>query len=578
MTIKKAPIEADERGLSFFIQREGENLPPTQVLRELVQNGFEADAATVWIDYVEEEGVETLFRRLLRVSDDGRGMDEEALRRHIKTIHYSGKELGRNHGIGARIASLAQSPAGVTWASRQDEGEAMVKVVKEDDVFVLEKWPVEDDRLLDVVAPDPGYLDLVPESGTAVILHGDGIADTWTTHTDVLSYLNSRYWDVPGTIKVKEPRWNWRQADGLDAFLSRNAEERGYVDLHLANTKEQFRLHWALLTEAAAIHNPRSGVRRGQIGAMLEGEMFRWSNASQRMVQFGITSRKVQERIVIVVELTHRDLDAKNGWVMNTGRDDIRRAEGRNEIEWAAIGRGFVQNMPAVLAKLVEDSEQGRSHEHLLRHRFGRRWQQLTRHMPRKRDGDSKRDRSSDEGEQGAKKGKGESARPRQRGPVVNPGDTREQKPPTGRRRRAKPRKGTLADGGGVKVNGVELPKPEWKSGDDFPGDEGRFAIYEDGAPTFYLNEDHPLVQNAIEYYGTEYSHLPEITIRMRVKEEFGVEMLGKLVHVNEFRDSEHWTKDDVQKMLSQEALTFAALGMQALDSQIVKTLKAVRG
>jgi hypothetical protein len=30
--------------------------------------------------------------------------------------------------------------------------------------------------------------------------------------------------------------------------------------------------------------------------------------------------------------------------------------------------------------------------------------------------------------------------------------------------------------------------------------------------------------------------------------------------------------------MLSQEALTFAALGMQALDSQIVKTLKAVRG
>src|SRR5258705_10129516 len=350
--IKRSPLTTDEFGLSFFIQREGEALPDNQYIRELTLNGFEADATSVWIDHITEEYT---GRLLFRITDNGHGMSEESLRQHIKSLFHSGKQLGQNHGMVARIATLARNPVGVTWASRAEGDENMVMVMKDkNDVFALENWPLAEPTADgstrdDVVDPDEGYLCdevLKGGNGTAVILHGDGKADTWKTEYAVSMYLTKRFWTLPGEIHIWQEEATaqggiWRTVSGLDESLARNAVARGIIKAKVEDLND-IKIHWALLKEEPT--NSRT-IRRGQIGVLLDNELFEWNEGPYRMTQFGIMSRSVQNRLVIVVELPRHAENNIYGWRMTMGRDGIESEGGRNSIDWSVIAEAFVVQM-----------------------------------------------------------------------------------------------------------------------------------------------------------------------------------------------------------------------------------------
>ena len=390
--VKRSPLTTDEYGLSFFIQREGESLPPNQYIRELTLNGFEAEAPSIWIDNIEDK--ETPGRLLFRITDNGHGMTEKKLREHIKSLFKSGKELGPNHGMGARVATLARNPNGVTWASRVRREENMVRVIRDQQgVFVLENWqldePLPDGSTRDdVVDPDEGYLNddiLKGKDGTVVILHGNGKDDTWESSNSVREYINRRFWTLPGEVKIwqdtihgEDAEGAWRKALGLDEALRRQSIRRGKVRVWVDGLG-LIDIHWALLKETA---DQPGSIRRGHIGVLLGNECFEWNNNSYRMTQFGIMTRSVQNRIVIAAELPRYEEDNINGWRMTIGRDGIERAGGRNSIDWAKIGEAFVQQMPPEIAALMITEGNEIDFLKIVQRRLGENWSEITQYLP----------------------------------------------------------------------------------------------------------------------------------------------------------------------------------------------------
>ena len=53
--ISVSPLTADAAGLGRDLDRTAQGLPKYHHLRELIVNGFEADATSVWIDAYEED-------------------------------------------------------------------------------------------------------------------------------------------------------------------------------------------------------------------------------------------------------------------------------------------------------------------------------------------------------------------------------------------------------------------------------------------------------------------------------------------------------------------------------------------
>ena len=157
-------------------------MPPDQYLRELVVNGCDAGAGRIVIDAWLEPAT---GRNLVRVSDDGGGMGRDDLIGYLSQLHVDSGKGEANYGVGARLATLSRNHAGVTYASRTaSSGECLVRLVREHDNYGMTQWPVTVDgydQVEEVVVAENGELSRAgDEHGTAVILHGDGTADTWS--------------------------------------------------------------------------------------------------------------------------------------------------------------------------------------------------------------------------------------------------------------------------------------------------------------------------------------------------------------------------------------------------------------
>jgi Histidine kinase-, DNA gyrase B-, and HSP90-like ATPase len=570
--IKRSPLTTDEFGLSFFIQREGEALPENQYVRELTLNGFEAGATTVWIDSIEEEHT---GRLLFRITDNGHGMSEESLRQHIKSLFHSGKKLGENHGMGARIATLARNPAGVTWASRAEGAENMVMVIKDKNgVFALENWPLAEPTADgatrdDVVDPDEGHLceQLLGEgNGTAVILHGNGRDDTWTTTSEIVAYLVKRWWEVPGQIKVwnaaeQQGQGGWRRVQSLKEFLERNAAARRTIKARVDELGE-IKIHWALIKEG--VDSPW-GIRRGQVGALVHNELFQWNDSPYRMLQFGITSRSVQNRLIIVVELPEYHDDNINGWRMTMSRDDIERAGGRNTIDWSKVGEAFVAQMPPEIEALLVTEGTDDDFARIVRKRLGADWNEITRYLPEgteKINGDEKP--TEEVGDLPFK-------RKRKRKKPVNHITVIPPEEPSGETRESKPKLEELF--GAAKEQNYNIPDVKWILADEFGGKPGRAATYSKNANQILMVEDHIFVQQAIAHARKEFRQVSTPVIEKRVRDEFGIETLAKILHVNILHRDPNFAKDDFEYLVSDDALTFSVAGMQAVTERIRKSL-----
>jgi hypothetical protein len=209
--IQNQLLATDPTGLANFLEREALTMHPLQFYREAIQNEIEAGGSAVVIDgWRSPDG--TL---LARVSGDGRGMTHAQLVDHLGTVLKTEKGAA-NWGIGARIAALPNNKGGVSFASRTagtGEGDGMIMLLTDRDRYVMRNWEVDStdvdgDPIVAVervVAPWPGQLDQIGRaSGTAVILHGNGVGSTWSDQLahKIHNFLARRYFEFGNGANV----------------------------------------------------------------------------------------------------------------------------------------------------------------------------------------------------------------------------------------------------------------------------------------------------------------------------------------------------------------------------------------
>lgn len=338
-------FESDQAGLSRYLERDGLELPEHQFLRELVQNGFDADARNVVIDtYTDpDDGAEKL-----RISDDGDGMGATALRHHIKTLHTSGAGRAGNYGIGARIATLARNPWGVTWVSQTAGMQPhQVRASKGARGYGLQKFETEDGTWEAVYAPDDGILHSIVARaghGTSVVLHGDHPGRvTGTGLGGAAGFLSRRYWQFPRGTKVSiSLDGNLRPIYPTRELLNRDAVASG--ELTLEGSLPAL-LRWFVLPPAADRQSAAGRGVAGRLALLHRDELFGSYDEATLLTRFGIMTKAARNRVVLVLE------PFKNV-SMNTQRTRLVR---RNDAQmpWTEWAEQFARSIPREVSQLI---------------------------------------------------------------------------------------------------------------------------------------------------------------------------------------------------------------------------------
>jgi hypothetical protein len=352
---KNRTLAADPAGLAIWLERESQSMHPLQFYREGTQNEIEADATEVVIDGYQVNG-----KLLARLSGNGHGMTPQQLISHLSSVMKTDKG-SENYGVGARLASLSSNPAGVTFASRTATSEAMIKIIKDGSAYAVKNWEVRDDDnalvMEEAVLPDKNMLANVKNIGTAVILHGNGQADTWdgTLAHKVHKYLANRYYTFPDDVKVTVVHLH-----GEDKRLVRMIVRpfgKTLADWAISDGHIPFKnlgglngvIFWWVLPEPAELGKKMSsqdGISPG-IGLVLENEIFDYGK--NHLTDFGIQYRSVQNRVVILVAVDGAQMDtSRTGIVYPFGEDDEKRTT-----PWKKIGALFSEHMPAEIDALM---------------------------------------------------------------------------------------------------------------------------------------------------------------------------------------------------------------------------------
>lgn len=337
------PLTNDSKGTARYLDREAEGMDPMQLYREFVQNGAEAAADRITIDGWRDPDT---GRLLARITDNGTGMTADELALRLSTIHAGGKGAD-NYGIGARIASLPFNPAGVTFASRTETDEGMVRLVRSNDEYGVKVWATEDGHDDYVVAPDEDMLEHIGATGTAVVLHGDGTGDTWgpSASNQVRTFLSGRYLDLPGTeVYVDQPGQSTRRIQTFGDSLQRYAEGSGEMQFSdIAGLSGS--IYWYILPDEQARHEHRAAkFQWGGVGLAVDDELFAYSR--DYMGDFGLIYRSIKHRVALVIHV--------DGARMDTKRASVTLPNGGRPTPWKQLGAWFADRHPAEIRELVQ--------------------------------------------------------------------------------------------------------------------------------------------------------------------------------------------------------------------------------
>jgi hypothetical protein len=547
----------DSRGTAAWIEREAEGMDPLQLYREFVQNGIEAGASAIIIDgWTDPE----TGHRLARITDNGSGLTEHQLVERLTSLHGQFK-ADNNYGVGARIAALPFNHGGVTFASRTDRSEAMVMLHKLRGEYGMKAWEVEDEDgdhiLLDVVGPDPGMLERLPEesTGTAVILHGDGHCDTWDASISyqVHKFLSRRYYDFGPNVSVYVQQIISGNSKGLvpvnslGKYLKGRSEADGELAFRDVAGLDGRMLWWIIPTASDVLKTTHGGTAiPGGIGLVVENEIFNYDKSY--LGDFGVIYPSVAARVAILIVV--------DGAKMSTARADVVLPGGnRRNIPWKKLGAHFAENMPSEIEELLSavtvttasfDAEMAK----LLDKDWMKRLAPVKVHIP------------SGEGEPSTGKQSGDGLpKGEDIPPLPKPKPQQHPKPKlrAGEREHSgnEPGKSTL-----------KVVTPQVQFIDEWDWDQNTFGIrWYENSNTIMIANDFPPYKREVESWSRKVTASKAIVERA-VQGAYQVEFAATIIDANaQLKWKLH--PEQVEALKSEAALYAKALGMQALTERI---------
>lgn len=371
--------------LGFLLDRLGQDCAPLQFLRELTQNAIEALARTdqpgeiVWdVDWILYDLGDSRVMKL-SVTDTGDGMTGEEMRQFINQLSSSGsnQSFSANYGVGAKIAAATKNPAGVIYQSWKNGEGAMIQLQKDTATgqYGLKQWELSDGSYSYHLPLDAaGKPESIQTHGTKVVLLGisedhntmNPPAEAAAPSRWISKYLNTRYFQLPPgiTLRAREgwdsPRHDTdrnvlRSLTGQKPYLDNHSMDRGVQEL------DSVRIHWWILRDEPALTNNSGYIESaGHVAALYQNELY--DRATSRsgtsiLQQFGILFG--QRQVVIYAEPTNSEQ-----LTTNTARTTLLM--NGDKLPWADWALEFRNSMPKVLLDFVQSKASAATeHDHL---------------------------------------------------------------------------------------------------------------------------------------------------------------------------------------------------------------------
>ena len=368
--------EMKTKNTSFSVDQLGDQCGKLQYIRELTKNAIEAiqedsgEGEIFWTfdkKMREESGIHKLC-----IIDTGSSMDGEEIRSLMNEMYSSGKTQDRraNYGIGAKVAGLVRSPAGMVYKCFKGGRGYLAELCKRpaDGKIGLRQLKEEDGS----VSP---YLEIglkhrpkqIGDSGTAVTLLGEHEhEDTFTNTKDTKEgdygvhwlprYLNGRFFTIPDGILIKatyrvnpgqnwDPRYKRRTIKGIENFLDLFHTAFGTVDVNGA------RMHWWVLDDDAKKSTYFNG--HSHTGCLFQDEIYDLESGTKqnraRLNRCGIIH--LVNRVVVYAEPTSEEVRS------DPGRSYLNISQGER-VPWFDWADEFFENMPDELVALERDASE----------------------------------------------------------------------------------------------------------------------------------------------------------------------------------------------------------------------------
>lgn len=589
------------RNTGFLLDRLGQDCHPLQFLRELTQNAIEAILRTpgksgeiVWD--AEWNAYELAPEKPLKlcVIDNGDGMTGEELVHYINQLSSSLTEqsIGGNYGVGAKIAAATRNHYGLFYFSWKDGRGSLIHLWRDPTTqqYGLKQLERPDGTYGHFAAVDdalkPG---LIGDHGTMIVLmgHSEG-ANTVKAPEGasspsrwVAKYLNSRYFALPPKITVKAREgWEYPRSDTDRNVLRAIVGQREYLAQHAASTGKQALsgavVHWWILKDEPALTNNSGFIESaGHIAALHDSELFELSTARAgraRLQQFGILFG--HQRVVLYVQPKP---GASDRVITNTARTQL--LINGEPLPWADWAAEFRENIPSEIITLMEAvsaASEGTDHSKSIRERL-KQIMDLYR-VSRYRASSTGAFMISDESAVGGSTD------------AVNPTPTKK-----------RGRQSQGGDGGaggnlytlflksdgepGHSVRAELFPETSWittKNGTRNPGDiEDRAARYLRAQNVLLINQDFRVFQDMVshwlKYFGERQAGVASV-IEDAVHNWFEQSLVETVIGVLALKDSKEWSLEDIDKALSEEALTAAVAQRYHVLNSIKRELGAKLG
>jgi hypothetical protein len=595
---KTLPLTVSNTG--FLLDRLGQDCHPLQFLRELTQNAIEAIHRTKaktgeivwdvdWMSYELESGVYKLS-----ITDTGDGMTGDEMVRYINQLSSSLRQqsLSGNYGVGAKIAAATRNHAGLIYLSWKNGQGSMIHLwrdpttgqyglrhIERPDGTFGHHAAVEDD-----VKPE-----MIQNQGTKIILYGnDEGADTMKAPEGapnqsrwIAKYLNSRYFNIPdGITIVAREGWEFPRTDsdhnklrtvtGQAAYLHEHAESSGSVQLMNAVA------HWWILKDENAIGQNTGFIESaGHMAALYQNELYELASGragTARLQLFGVILG--HRRVVIYVE------PASNGEsrvTTNTARTQL--LIDNLPLPWAEWAAEFRDQMPAEIEALIQavaSGSQSPDYSEAIRDRLKDILDlyKVSRYRPTATSEvliDESRKARGGEPHQVREA----IARTRTAGVSGPPGGTAGGVYSVFLKKDGTPGKPVRPD---------VFPKIRWislKEGTREAGElEDRAARFLIEQNELLINSDFRVFSDMIDRWAKEYGDKPGVAevAQESVRSWFGQELVETVIGVQALKDSKEWSVEDIERAISEEALTAAVMSRYHVNNQVKRELGAKLG
>jgi hypothetical protein len=586
------------KNTGFLLDRLGQDCTPLQYLRELTQNSIEAIQAVpegegqiVWdLDYniLDFEGYHKLS-----IVDTGIGMTGPEMEDYINQLSSSmhTQSYETNYGVGAKVAALTRNPEGLIYLSWKD-GVGYMTVLWRDprtDEYGLQqqKWPdgtyAHWIEISEDIKPD-----LIQDHGTMVTLLGASTEQNTVEAPDealypsrwITRYLNTRYFRLPEGITLKairpatgsqdlSERRAYDNVTGQEHILNKHCTASGSVDLSTAEAR-----WWIMPTEKE--FGDFGGFKNryqitGHMAALYQDELYEMvvgNTGTVRLHQFGVILG--YNKVVIYVE---PKIEPKNllGKVLTSNTARTQLLVDGEPLPWAEWAAEFREKLPQEIKDLI-DEVAGRSlmadHKKSIRDRLKDLLDDLFNLKRYQRKAGGKH-------------------------PVADGvvGGV----PAENGRKTQQPRKGSGGRGGragdlyavfaaqsgdrGELVASDKFPNVQWitvEDGSREPPDlDGRAARYLPEQNTLVINGDYLGFVSMIDRWQEQYAYVPgsESIVKDAVREWFEQSLVETVLGMEAQRGLREWNAVDMEKALSEEALTAAVMPRYHIDLAVKRLL-----